>query len=253
MCWEAIMKKIALSSLFIGSMSLTPTVLAAWPVSVIADVPGQMNQMVNHAQMLKDYSALVQQLEEMRRQYEQMQRDYKSVTGSRNLGNILNNPLFRDYVPDNWQDVQSNIRNNGYNGLNGTARALRDMSKIFDACQYITGLQEKRNCEAKAVQPAQDRAFATDAYQTSVQRVSQIESLMREINATSDPKSIAELNARIQAEQALIQNEQTKLTLYQAAASAEKELLEQQTHEIDKKTWSSRQYGTPISSFRIGG
>ncbi len=247
------MKKIALSALFLSCISIPPSTLAGWPVSVIADVPGQMNQMVNHAQMLKDYAALVQQLDEMRRQYEQMQRDYQSMTGSRNLGNILNNPQFKDYVPDNWQDIQSNIRNNGYSGLNGTARALRDVSKIFDACEYLTDIKEKRNCEAKAVRPAQDRAFATDAYQTSVQRVSQIESLMREINATSDPKSIAELNARIQAEQALIQNEQTKLTLYQAAASAEKALLEQQAHELDKKTWNSRQYGTPISSFKIGG
>lgn len=246
-------KHLALSTLLLTTSILTPSAQAGWPVTVIADVPGQINQMVNHAQTLKDYAALLEQLEQLRRQYTQMQKDYESVTGSRNLGEILNNPAFKNYIPDNWQEVQSNIRNNGYEGLSGSARVLRNSSRIFDACEYITDFQEKRNCAAKAVKPAQDQAFATDAYKKSAQRVAQIESLMGQINQTSDPKAIAELNARIQAEQALIQNEQTKLALYQSAANAEKALLDQQSYELNQKTWNSRQYGTDIPAFRIGG
>jgi len=246
-------KNIVLSTLLISPYLLTSSAHAGWPVSVIADLPGQINQITNYAQMLTDYATLIEQLDQMKQQYDQMELDYKSTTGSRNLGEILNNPAFKNYLPDNWQEIQRNVRNNGYEGLSGTAKALRNASKIFDACEYITDYQEKRNCAARAVKPAQDQAFATDAYKKSAERVTQIESLMKQINQTSDPKAIAELNARIQAEQAMIQNEQTKLALYQSAANAEQALLEQQRHELNKKTWSSRQYGTDIPAFKIGG
>ncbi len=49
---------------------------------------------------------------------------------------------------------------------------------------------------------------------------------MAKINGTPDPKAIAELQGRIAAEQAMIQNEQTKLQMYQMVAAAEDRLQE---------------------------
>lgn len=219
---------------------------AGIPVSVILDAPAMINQIQNFAQMLKEYATMVQQLEQMRDQFKQMELEYSSMTGSRNLGDILNDPSFKQYLPNNWQDVYSGIRNNGYEGLSGSAKALRDSSKIFDACEKIINPTEKRICNAQAVKPAQDQAFANDAYKKSQDRVDQIEGLMQEINRTDDPKAIAELAARIQAEQALIQNEQTKLSLYQASAEAEERLLEQQRDEAEYKMLASRKYGTVV-------
>lgn len=219
---------------------------AGIPVSVILDATAQVNQIQNFAQMLKEYAMLVDQLTEMRRQLSQMEKEYDSVTGSRNLGEILNDPEFKQYLPDNWKGVYQNIRHQGYDGLSGTARAMRDASKIFDACEYLTDPTEKRICNAQAVKPSQDQAFAQDAYQTSTNRVTQIESLMSKINQTSDPKAIAELNARIQAEQAMIQNEQTKIALYQASADAEERILAQQQEEYTAKRIASRNYGNKV-------
>ncbi|WP_167792551.1 type IV secretion system protein [Photobacterium damselae] len=96
------------------------------------------------------------------------------------------------------------------------------------------------------MKPAQDQAFAQAAYSKSQERVSQIEGLMQEINRTRDPKAIAEINGRIQAEQALIQNEQTKLSLYQASAEAEERILKQQEDESAMKLLSSRNFGTIV-------
>ncbi|WP_258177104.1 P-type DNA transfer protein VirB5 [Photobacterium damselae] len=159
---------------------------------------------------------------------------------------ILNNPHFKQYLPDDWQRIYDGVRNNGYASLSGTAKALRDASKVFDACENINNPTEKRICNAKAVKPAQDQAFAQAAYSKSQERVSQIEGLMQEINRTRDPKAIAEINGRIQAEQALIQNEQTKLSLYQASAEAEERILKQQEDESAMKLLSSRNFGTIV-------
>lgn len=44
----------------------------------------------------------------------------------------------------------------------------------------------------------------------------------------------------------MIQNEQTKLSLYQASAEAEERLLEQQKLETTKKLIKSTNYGIPV-------
>ncbi|MBE8127172.1 P-type DNA transfer protein VirB5 [Photobacterium damselae subsp. piscicida] len=219
---------------------------AGIPVIIVADIPTQIYQIQNYGQMLKDYATMVEQLEQMRRQFTQMEKEFTSITGARNLGDILNNPHFKQYLPDDWQRIYDGVRNNGYASLSGTAKALRDASKVFDACENINNPTEKRICNAKAVKPAQDQAFAQAAYSKSQERVSQIEGLMQEINRTRDPKAIAEINGRIQAEQALIQNEQTKLSLYQASAEAEERILKQQEDESAMKLLSSRNFGTIV-------
>lgn len=239
------MKKHVLSGLLAASL-LASTAHAGIPVTVVADVPSQMNQVQNYAQMLKEYATLMEQLEQMKQQFAQMEKDYQSITGTRNLGQILNNPEFKQYLPDNWQQVYNSIRNNGYKGLTGTAKALRDASKVFDACASIQNPTKKQVCEASAVKPAQDQAFAVDAFKKSAQRTEQIEGLMKRINTTSDPKSIAELTARIQAEQAMLQNEQTKMEMYLASSKAEQAMLEQQEIEAEAKIWSSRTFGKKL-------
>ncbi|KOE79457.1 type IV secretion protein VirB5 [Vibrio alginolyticus] len=236
-------KQLIAAALTIGCMTQAQ---AGIPVSIVLDAPAMMNQIQNYAQMLKEYATMVQQLDEMKRQFSQMEKEFETITGSRNLGEILNDPQFKQYLPDDWQSIYSGVRNNGYDGLSGTAKALRDSSKVFDTCEYIINPTEKRICNAQAVKPAQDQAFAMDAYSTSQNRVTQIESLMREINNTSDPKAIAELNARIQAEQALIQNEQTKIALYKESAAAEQKLLDQQAYETNYKIITSTHYGNAV-------
>jgi type IV secretion system protein VirB5 len=43
------------------------------------------------------------QYDQMTSQINQMKQQYESLTGSRGLGNILNNPALREYLPADWQ------------------------------------------------------------------------------------------------------------------------------------------------------
>jgi len=90
-----------------------------------------------------------------------------------------------------------------------------------------------------------------DAYDAAKGRLRQIDQLMGKINDTADPKAIAELQGRISAEQAMIQNEQTKLQMYQMVAQAEDRLQRQQQREInaqivDKRGYSRLQTFNPL-------
>lgn len=223
---------IAISVLFAG------TAHAQIPVTDAASIAEGV------AQHAEDIAKWVEQREGMVQQLTQLQQQYTSMTGTRNLGAILNNPALKEYLPQEWQQVYDKVRQGGYSGLTGDAVAIFNQNKVFDTCAGITDGDSKKSCEAKAVKPAQDKANALAAIEAAKKRIGQIDGLMQQINTTTDPKAIAELNARIGAEQAMIQNEQTKLNLYAMASQAEDRLQEQRTREINAKANARKGYAT---------
>lgn len=185
-----------------------------------------------------------QQVDQLKEQIDQAEREYEALTGSRNLGTILNDPSLRDYLPDDWQVVYDSVKNGGYSGLSGTGKTVYDANQVYDACTHFNDPQQRTSCEAQAVKGAQDKGFALDAYNAAKSRINQIDQLMAQINQTADPKAIAELQGRIAAEQANIQNEQTKLQMYSMVAAAEDRIQQQRQREINAKVLDKRGYKT---------
>ena len=180
------------------------------------------------------------QYDQMMSQIEQAKQQYESLTGSRGLGTIMNNAALRDYLPNDWQGVYDSVKSGGYSGLSGRGQSVYNANKVFDSCVHIVSALQRTACEARAVKPAQDKGFALDAYDTAKSRINQIDQLMAKINETSDPKAIAELQARIATEQANIQNEQTKLQLYSMVAAAEEKVQLQRAREMSMQDAAKR-------------
>lgn len=227
--------------LLIGLTAFAAPAGAITVVDVGMNTQTRTNQLANMAK----YAEMVAQYKQ---QLDQMQQQYKSLTGTRNLGEILNNPAFRNYLPPEWQDVYRSVQNGGYSGLTGAAKAIRDLNQVYDACATRTG-RGKTICERAASKAAQDKAFATEAFDRARDRLDQITGLMKQVNATSDPKAIAEIQARIAVEQAAIQNEQTKLQMYQMIANAEDRLVEQQQREEAAAHFDKITYAKPEPFF----
>ena len=208
------------------------------PVTDVASITTQVtNQIETIAKWKMQYDQMVSQIDQMKQQYD-------SLTGSRGLGQIMNNAALRDYLPNDWQGVYDAVKSGGYSGLSGRAQSIYEGNKIYDLCASLTDSQQRTHCEAQAVKGAQDKAFALDAYDKAKSRLNQIDQLMAKINDTPDPKAIAELQGRIAAEQAMIQNEQTKLQMYQMVAAAEDRLQQQRQLEINAKVLDKREYKT---------
>ncbi|CAD1798223.1 P-type DNA transfer protein VirB5 [Xanthomonas arboricola pv. juglandis] len=205
----------------------------------VTDAASIAKNIANQAETMRQWASQYQQ---MQSQYQQMQQQYSALTGSRNMGEIFNNPALRDYLPKDWQGVYDSVRTGGYNGLSSSASGIYDQNKVYDACASLTLADARTACQAAAVKPSQDKAFATDAYAAAKSRMDQIDSLMRQINQTQDPKAIGELQGRIAAEQAMIGNEQTKLQLFQMMTQAEDKLQQQRQHEINAKLNARRGY-----------
>ena len=229
------MKKLTLSLILAGGLSLSSASFAQIPVTDGASIGQQI------AAQVETIAKWKLQYDQMMSQIEQAKQQYESLTGSRGLGTIMNDPAMRDYLPGDWQAVYDSVRNGGYSGLSGTGKSVYDANKIYDACGHFTIAQQRTSCEAQAVKGAQDKGFALDAYNAAKSRINQIDQLMQKINQTQDPKAIAELQARIGAEQANIQNEQTKLQLYSMVAAAEEKVQVQRAREMSMQDAAKRE------------
>lgn len=183
-------------------------------------------------QAIQQVQALKDQLEAMQQQLQNQRQLYNSLNGSRGIGNLLNDPRLRDTLPPNWQKVYTTVMAGGYSGLTDTAKLIRDTNKIYDCPTSLPEDQLKR-CNREMHKTAQDKAFANDAYEASQRRLDNIQALMGQINNASDQKAILDLQARIQSENAMIQNEQTKLQMFKMMSEAEDRLIAQQKHEQD--------------------
>lgn len=184
----------------------------------------------NLAQAIQQVMAWAQQYQQMVEQIQQMQQAYNNLNGVRNMGSLVNNPVSRRYLPDDYQTILSN-------GV-GQWEAIRDAAKKFEiaSTSLSASSDAARAFEQVAKQAAINRAGAEEAYRTASQRFSDIQVLLDRVNSAPDAKDIADLQGRIQAEQVMMQNEANKLQMLAQLASAQRDLQIQQAREISMKS-----------------
>ena len=79
-------------------------------------------------QVINDFTEIENQIV----QIEQLRDQVNSITGSRNLGAVLNNPALQNYVPSNAFNVLNDVDVAGDAGLTATARALRSATMLYN-------------------------------------------------------------------------------------------------------------------------
>lgn len=222
---------LLVSSLFGGSAQASgvPT------IDIATLTQDQINQAANLAKYVEMISMYKTQIEQMKQQYE-------ALSGSRGLGSLLNNPQYSNYLPSDWKKVYNGVQNGRYAGLSGTASAIRDATKLLDLCESVKETKAKQLCRQKAEKAASDQGFASDAYDKATARWDQIQGLIGQINSTTDAKSIAELQARINGETAALQNEATKMQMYAMMSAAQDKILEQQQREATVQSMRDSKY-----------
>lgn len=212
-------RTICLTFATLMPMTFSTAVQAQWSVAVVADGPGTLNQAQTMVQWGKQYQQMIQQITHLKSQVD-------AVTGTRNLGQILNNPALRGYLPDEWASVYDQVRNGRLQGLSAKA------SSIFSAEGFdgtATG-GRKRQLDVMAA----NKAMTMQAYEATLARVNNINHLMVQADAAKDMKAAADLQNRMAAENAMIQNEQIRLNLALELQRVETQLaMEQRTREFD--------------------
>jgi len=176
-------------------------------------------------QVMNDITKIENQVEQIR----QLQSQVASINGVRNLGNVFNNAGLSNYVPANAFAAVNAIDASGYGGLTATARSLRDAGMVYN-CLDLAG-PARTSCQASLAQPYQQKGLLQDAMRAASGRLAQINSLMRQIDATSDQKAVLEIQARIGAENALLSHEMSQVQMLAGMADSEERISRSRDRE----------------------
>jgi len=204
---------------------------AAAPVQAqwaVVDVPATL-------QLVQEVQTAAQQLATLKSQLQQAEQTLQAMSGPRGMQQLLSG-TDRNYLPTNWSQL-----NGAGAGAGGTYASLAgNIQNLLAANAKLSSAQ------VAALSPAnQQQLAATRQWTATQQAVSQaalasasnrfvaLQSLIEAIPSAVDQKGVLELQARISAELAMVQNEQIKLQVTTQAIQAQAAALGQQQRELD--------------------
>jgi type IV secretion system protein VirB5 len=166
------------------------------------------------AQLLQEVATLRQQLANAEQQLNQAQQQFQSTTGQRGMQTLLSG-INRNYLPTNWSQLPTALAAPIQTSVNSNAVLTS---------QQVAALSpaEQQQLNAARGNAALLQAATQQAYSTTSSRFASVQQLINAIPMATDQKGVLELQARIQAELGMLQNDSTKLNvLYQAAQAQE--------------------------------
>jgi type IV secretion system protein VirB5 len=159
---------------------------------------------------------------QMVREYNQLVAEYSSLNGIRGMADLVNNPTARKYLPDDYMEALSN----GY----GDWKALKE---LLDKDSQNLSTEERYKKVVKQI--AIDEAMTAAAYKKASERIRDIQILLNKVNDAPDAKDIADLQGRIQAESAMLQNEQAKISMMVKMQDIQQRKLDQISTEDTRR------------------
>jgi type IV secretion system protein VirB5 len=230
--------KRLLSSLALVLVLLAGTeARAGIPVIDAANLANSIQQVIAWGQQ---YAQMVQSLQHLQQQYAQLQTTYNSMTGSRSLSTLLNGPTdqaMRRYLPAQGTQIDQLAAGAvvGFGPLQSTIASLKSAVSSMPNGTFSSGSDALNVLSAKVNSLATQKALGQAAYSSAGQRTTDIENLIATSGLATDPKGIAEMQARISAQQALLQNESAKLQAMQYMQAVEQQQNDQRANEAISK------------------
>lgn len=186
-------------------------------------------------QLIQEIMYWQQQIAAMNSQLNELQNTYNSLNGSRGLGGLMTlTNAQRNYLPPDYQEIQNVLNNvsSNYSGLSSKVSAVMAANAVLNSTQLSNLSPQQRTIVEEGRRAAAMISTLTQSgYQNTSGRFSQLQGLISQINGTTDPKAIAELQARISGEQTMLANEQTKMQTLYYMAQAEQITQHQKLNE----------------------
>jgi type IV secretion system protein VirB5 len=206
----------------IASSALLPAARAQWAV---IDAPAL-------AQLIQQVETTEQQLATARAQLLQAQQALQTTTGVRGMEVLLSGTI-RNYLPPDWRQVTAALQgSNGYGGLSADVQNLIATNAVLSP-QRISTLPAsgQQLVQGERQWGAMQQALAHQALANASNRFAAMQTLIAAISTAADQKGILDLQARINAELGMLQNEQTKVQLLNQSALAQVSSLSLQARE----------------------
>jgi type IV secretion system protein VirB5 len=222
----------------VAAIAVAPAAHAQWAVVDVGAI----------VQLLQQVQLMEKQLQTAENDLSQAQQAYQSMTGPRGMQNLLSGTN-RNYLPADWQTLQNLLSGSpgGYGTLAGQLQTTLRTNSILTSAQLAQlSPQERSQLQSARNSAAALQVSSQQALDASSQRFASLQQLINAIPTATDQKSILDLQARIAAEQVMLQNENTKLMVLYHAAQAQELTRAQQARELSIANHGSLRALPPI-------
>jgi type IV secretion system protein VirB5 len=179
---------------------------------------GAIAQLIAQAQILED------QLTTARDHLAQAQAEFVSITGGRGMERLLSGTE-RNYLPASWADIQGAMQSAGgfYGALSGgVAATVAANAVLTPQALSLLPADVREQIETARRLAALQQNLTRQALATTSHRFASLQQLIDAIPAAGDQKAVLDLQARVNAENSMLHNEQSKLlTLFQLVQAEE--------------------------------
>ena len=174
-------------------------------------------------QLIQQIRLMQQQLMTAQNQLTQSRESFNAMTGIRGMERLLNS-IPRNYLPPSWAELSNVLRgvSNTYQTLTALLQSVIDNNAVLSSKQLeLLAADSREQIEARRRSAALLQVISREALTNTSNRFQSMQELVDAIPSATDQKAILDLQARIQAEQGMLQNEQTKLQMLYQTAQAE--------------------------------
>ncbi|HEY2780843.1 MAG TPA: type IV secretion system protein [Steroidobacteraceae bacterium] len=211
-----------IAACLIACCTAAPAAHAQWAV---IDAPAIV-------QLIQEVQTMAQQLATAKDQLLQAKQALQTMSGDRGMEQLLSGTN-RNYLPSDWSQVTGALQgSSSYALLSSDVKSLISANTILSP-QRLASLSPGGQQQIQAVRQwsAMQQALSHQALANVSNRFASLQNLIAAIPTATDQKGILDLQARINAELGMLQNEQTKLQLLNQSTEAQASALRQQAWE----------------------
>ncbi|WP_421459971.1 P-type DNA transfer protein VirB5 [Agrobacterium tumefaciens] len=181
-------------------------------------------QIESIAQLKSQLDALNQQIGQARQLYGSLNK----LTNMADVAEVLNDPAIRKALPSDFAAIEGLLKGNGTGVFGDSASRFLEGNSTYrtDAddfyAQELSRLQNKN---------AGQMSLGEQIYDAATKRIDGIDQLRGKISTAGDAKEIADLQARLQAEQAFLQTDVLRMEGLRMVQQAQNQVDEQRKAE----------------------
>jgi type IV secretion system protein VirB5 len=205
------------------AVALVSAALPAHAQLAVIDVPAL-------AQLVQQVRTMEQQVQIAENQLAQAQQALATMTGSRGMQLLLSG-IPRNYLPSSWPQLTIAMQGGAgsFPGLSADVGNAVAANAILSPQQVsLLSPADQQRIAAGRQSSALQQALSQEALANASGRFAALQTLINAIATATDQKAILELQARINAELGMLENEQTKLQILHQATQAQEAVYRQQ-------------------------
>jgi len=189
---------------------LPGAIFAATMILSAGSAAGQGIPVIDQTAIAKQIESIAQlkaQLDALNQQLQQAQQLYGSLNGVTNMANVasvLNNPEVRQALPPEFAAIENLLKGTSTDTFGDSASQFLENNSTYRTSADDFYAQELSRVQS---QNAGQMTLGQQIYDAANKRIEGIDQLRQQISTASDAKATADLQARLQAETAFLQND----------------------------------------------